>query len=276
MRIEQKKKIITKSLIVLLLFITLAFFCCIRKEKPEYVFNSAIRLWKKGAYYKSLKTFESFLDLYSNHNLSPKVSLWIGDIRYIYLNNPIQAIYDYRRLIKNYPKSEYASKAQWKIAEVLSNDLLEKIISIKEYQNFIRLYPFHPLVPKAYYNIAEAYIYLEDYGQAITELELFVRKYPKAEIIQKVYYKLGELYFLVKSFTKAISFLEKAHNLDNNKTNSETIKLIAECYINKGEIQRGIDLYKKILDYEPENITISKRIESLETRLNIKEKRQKW
>lgn len=265
-----------KKVIIIIFFLTIS---CFRKDKPEEIFSYAIELWNEGKFNLAIKKFEDFLDTYSDHKLSPKANLWIGDIRYIYLNNPVQSVYDYKNLLKRYPESEYCAEAQWKIAKILTEDIQDKNIGIKEYQTFIKLFPNHELIPDAYYNIAEAYIYLEDYIQAITELELLIKRFKKANILQKALYKLGELYCLVKDFNKAINFLEKAYKFSNNQEKRLQIKeLKADCYINKGEIIKGLRLYEEIIKNDPQNKSLQERINSLRNRidLTIKEDDQNW
>lgn len=265
-RNEKKKNRQTLLFIIFLLMIT----GCVCNKDPENAFDSAIKLWSEGKYEKSKKAFETFIDLYPNHPLTPKAFFWIGDIQYIYLNDPLQALYSYRRIVKKYLKSEYAPKAQWKIAKILCEDLLEKSRCIKEYQIFIKLFPKHPRAANAQYNIAEAYAYLDDYRQAITEFEFFLSKYPDSEIKTKIFHRLGELYSLVEIFPKAIHFLNKAYESSKEEMMRQQVKkTLAECYASKGDLSKSLGIYEEIIKEEPDNEILRKRVESLRSRLKI-------
>lgn len=256
------------------LLLTTIFFItsCARREREENIFNEAVNFWQEGKYQKAIKSFEAFIDLYSDHELAPKAINWIGDIKYIYLNKPIQALYDYRSLVKKYPKSKEAREAQWKISKAIFETASDKSLCIKEFQTFIKLYPKDPLVTKAHYYIAEAYIQLEEYGQAITELELFIKRFPNTELLKTVVFKLGELFYLTKDFSKAIHFLEWAKGLEKEKTSETQInKLMAECYISQGNIGEGLNILEETLNMEKDKTILKKRIESLKKRKEISE-----
>lgn len=274
MKKDRKKATRSNKLILLFVFF-LAQGCFLRK--PERLFDSAIRLWTETRYIESIRAFETLLDLYPDHPLAPKANFWIGDIYYIYLDDPIQAVFEYRRLVKNYAKSEYAPKAQWKIAGIMSESPTEKNHCRKEYQTFIKLFPNHPLTPNAQYHLAEAYADMGYYEQSITEFELFLGKYPASDLRPQALQRLGELYHIVKLFPRAIHFFNKAHELSTEEDTRLIIKKsLADCYVSQGEISKGLDIYEEILTADPDNKIVKHRAESLKERLKIMDTKQKY
>ena len=74
------------------------------------------------------------------------------------------------------------------------------------------------------------------------------------------------------SFNKAIDYLKEALELtEDEELIIEINKILAECYISNGDISIGIEIYKNILKQRPQNQILSKRIESLESRILIRD-----
>lgn len=108
--------------------------------------------------------------------------------------NSMEAISNYKDLIKFYPDNNLAANSQFQIADIYLNDIKDYDYSIDEFKKVIYNYDGHDVAKKSLFMIAYIYNnYLDAYTDAINNYELFLKTYPNDELAPSVKYELEGL-----------------------------------------------------------------------------------
>jgi len=130
----------------------------------------------------------------SNSNIESAEKLWSSASENRKLNNLHLAITNYKSIIENHAKTEYAVKSQFQIADIYLNDVKDYPFAINEFETLITNYPNDPSAKKAHFMVAYIYSnYLDAYSNAIENYENFLEKYPNDELIPSVEFELEGL-----------------------------------------------------------------------------------
>ena len=105
-------------------------------------------------------------------------------------------IRQFRKIVKDHPKSRFADGAQYNIgscyihAHELWKDASQK--AIEAFERLMEHYPDSEFVDDACYWKAYAYSLQEDYERAIEEYEKFAREYPQSELRKEALHQIEE------------------------------------------------------------------------------------
>lgn len=94
----------------------------------------------------------------------------------------------------------------------------------------------------------------KNYPEALTKIDVQLNKNPSA----KLYYKQGIIYNSLQNYQKALDSFTAALQLDPN--NSEIIGEIADDLAILGNQNDAVIFFKKAIDLEPENLTLSGKL----------------
>lgn len=164
-----------------------------------------------------------------------------------------KALNIFKRIIKEYPNSEFADDAQYWLGEFYSdsntvwdNDYKQ---AIREYEILIKKYPDSELIPMAYLKIGDCYRWLEDYHQAIKEYERVIKYFPTTQEAILAQRYIGMSYTALKDYKRAI---EEHQKIIDRFPNSEDAGLslldIAGIYENLKDYTKAIEIYKIYID----------------------------
>jgi tetratricopeptide (TPR) repeat protein len=95
-----------------------------------------------------------------------------------------------------------------------------------------------------------------DPQEAIKYLKLYARVSP--ENSPRVYYQLALISFFNKKNDEAVDYLNKSMEVADDFTPSKY--LLADFYETQGDLQKALDIYKRILPYEPENANLHVKV----------------
>lgn len=120
--------------------------------------------------------------------------------------NSMEAISNYKDLIKIFPNNDMAPNSQFQIADIYLNDIKDYEYSIDEFKKVISNYADHDVAKKSLFMIAYIYNnYLDAYSDAINSYDLFLNKYPNDELAPSVKYELEGLEDVKKSINLLIN-----------------------------------------------------------------------
>ena len=159
-------------------------------------------------------------------------------------NDKINAL---EKLVKSYPKSEFADDALYEIARAnISKDDPDN--AIKAYDRLITTYPRSPLARKAALEKGMTYANKEDYANAIEAYKQVIDKYPKSEEAYSAIDGLQAAYIEtnnIKEFTDYTKDLtKKGLNVSGVKEDSLTYVAAERQYMN-GNYQQATEGLKQ-------------------------------
>jgi len=137
--------------IALLFIIFIAFACS--SDNGKKIYDQAVKFYGEKKYVEALKEYQKVIDEYSSGEFREKSLMTIGTMYHMYLIPNInqtesnqKAVEYFRKLYKEYPKSEDAPKALFLSGFILSNNLQKLDEAKLAYQTFLKEYPNHELV----------------------------------------------------------------------------------------------------------------------------------
>lgn len=98
---------------------------------------------------------------------------------YANAGDPFAAIESFRRLLEEYPGSEWREEARYSLGYLFFLNQ-EYDQAIAEYRALIRDYGSHPLAAKAQYGIGDAFFNAGDLQRAVTEYRTVLERYPRS------------------------------------------------------------------------------------------------
>ena len=128
--------------------------------------------------------------------------------------------------------------------------------AIATYQALIRL---NPTFATGYDKLARLYMDLNMPEQAIPLFEKVLKLNPNAV---EAHVRLGWLYTMLKVFDKAESHLQKA--IEKMPQLTLAYHGLAEIYVQQGHLQKAIDVYRHIVQIEPDDNDAWKALHNLE------------
>ncbi len=106
-------------------------------EDAKSAYDQAFNALKDGRYAEAARRFQTFIEQYPNHELTPNAYYWLGESYYVTQNYPI-SMDTFHKLLAQYPNSQKAPDAllkigycqyelkQWSQAEATLNQVLQK------------------------------------------------------------------------------------------------------------------------------------------------------
>jgi TolA-binding protein len=207
------------------------------KQEFEYLINN----------FKSSEKFPTYLFLYAN-------------LKKLNNETPIE---DYRVIAGEFPESEHAAEALYKMAEIYYNN--------GQFQDAGQL--FNKLILEYYYTdfalqaeqyVADTYIATEKYEEAIKFYKSEISKLPlNDEVLRNqvssnskinALFKIGKAYFKINEWQKARVNLSSYLKLSKDKLFvSEAYLLIGDTYAKIDDIESAIDSYTKVDKNDTDN-----------------------
>ena len=207
--------------------------------------------------------------LYSEVAVKPETGLYrIGEY---YLKNKqySQALYAYKRYLVYYPSGAYSDDVTRKI-ELTEESLtkygqgmgpsqasapageavaFEKPAQKKEMSD----------VAKAYYN-AISLVSQQKYQEASREFKSIIDNSQDEEYVAKARFEIGRCLFYLKQYDDSIkSFTSLVQNYPKHPDLSEALFFVGTCYSRKGEKDRAVGFYKKILSMVAEDSPLCRK-----------------
>jgi outer membrane protein assembly factor BamD len=221
---------------------------------PEERLAVAIKLYEEEDYLEAIKEFEAILLQFPASGINDDATFYLGMSRFK-RGEYILGAYEFSKLIKSMPTSEFLSKSQYMLAEcyyqLSPNFSLDQKYSkkaIQEFQAFIDFFPLDEKVSEAENKIAEL------------NYKLAKKEFETGRIYEKLEYTSAAIYYYdnVMQIYHDTEFAPMAHynkiNLLVNKKNFdealESARIFVQNYPNDsriGEVKKIIsDLEKKL------------------------------
>jgi TolA-binding protein len=194
---------------------------------PEALIALGNNYYNGQAYRKAIDAFSKFIELYPNDSLAEEAKQTLSSAYYMsgqenpqllkefieqfpsdpkaalaHFNlavdfyekgNKEQALEEFRKVVINFPETEYAEDAQVNVIKIFDERKdYEKLVS--EANLFTEYFPDSPKAPLALFYKGSGYFYLGDYGKAIEAFKKIISDYPDSEYISNAKYNLDQCY----------------------------------------------------------------------------------
>jgi len=249
----------------------------------ESIYKKALDRYYKKDFDAAIQEFADFLTLYPNNELAVNCQYWMAE-SYYSMDKKSEALFEFEKVVKHYPKSDKAKDAQIKIkmitsARKTSNSSQEvkeyKNIrksylvgkyrkAIKEFNDYLVNFPNSTYAPNAYYWKAECYYSLEEHKKAIEVFKEILRLFPESEKANhaRVKIKMSQEKLGIVEYTPQELLYKKSYGLYAAKkfeaaiaSFSEYIKkypttaLVENCLYWIGECYYAMEDYDKAKSY---------------------------
>lgn len=234
-RISRSKAIIWLSF-TLALFIQATCF-----SDAETNFQEGKDLFAAGKYDEAIKLLQSAIQLDSS--ITPECTLWIGRC-YQYKANYEEAIRNYQKVLSDYPSSNSAAEAYYRIATAYEakGDTAKALLN---HQNQIESFPISEHSGKAILRIGDIYRVQGKYEQAMAQFEKAMKSYPETACRANIL--IGICYQDQQKYSEAMAALDKA--IASGNGNGSTNQFVREARLRKAECLREQKKYDEELAY---------------------------
>ncbi len=130
---------------------------------------------------------------------------------------------------------------------------------IAEMQRLIKSYPNSVYAPKAQYEIGRAYVLQNNYNKAIAEYNVVLANYPQSPVAKKAILEIGMLYENMGQTDQAIATYKKVvEKYPGSEQTNVALESIQNLYVEKNDVASYMAYTKSLGTSTVANVTISK------------------
>ncbi len=137
---------------------------------------------------------QEILKFFPQTRLQAEVYYTLGTINYHCLSLFPEAQNDFLQVIDNFPRSGYAARSQFYLAEMLADSMHNEQEAIANYQLFIDAFGRDSLVTEAALRLARLLEKKKKYTEALTAYMKIVEKNQQPEAVHQAFLSIAELY----------------------------------------------------------------------------------
>ena len=247
------------------------------KSKSNEELDQASAFLSKGDYSRALKLYQSITAKFPAGEISAKAMFLIGEINYLYLKKPQEAIEAYEEFAHTYPNDPNAQHARLNLARIYEEDLDKPQSAIICYQRVIDFAEDNDQekAPYSRWRIARNYDALGQTEQAVTEAQILIEKYPQNKYAGEAKLLLADIEYMKGDYEKAAkAYGDILAKLPEGDVAGEARLGRAACYEEQGKLDEAIADYALLLPTHREPEVIKRRIARLKAKQH--EKKGKW
>ncbi|VAV84086.1 hypothetical protein MNBD_DELTA01-726 [hydrothermal vent metagenome] len=235
---------------IALIFIAVFTAGC-SNEAEEKAFFRAERALGEGEHLEAIAFYRIFVEDFPESEFAPEAQYKIGVVYDSHLKNITKALDAYSMLLYLYPGSPEATLAREQRAKVYSSWGRHRE-SIAEYAWMLE-YGSEERAGGYRYNIALEYIKMGDYGQARIELDELIKSAPPEKLLSNAYYQVATALQLGGNYSGAVEaydlFIEK---FPGHKLTSDALLHKATVLEQSGKLKEALALMKELRVRYPE------------------------
>jgi len=217
------------------------------KGKDYVSFQLALALYRSGKVQKAIEQLENFKSNYSRSIYYENVLYLIGWINF-QQNNFYPAIYKYRNMLDELPRSKLAPLIQYSIGDAFYN-LGNYDSAIVSYETVITKYPNSPQVFDALNGIQYCYVAKGELEKAIQIIDNYVSENPASTYADQLYFKKGELYYSQRDYEKArLSYKDFITYFSQSRYISNAYYQVGKCEQYLNNLDEAIQNYKIVFN----------------------------
>jgi TolA-binding protein len=193
---------------------------------PQALFQIALLQYQEtGQYNEAKETLVSLISAHPDLSVSGDAQFYLAELYQERLDNPDEAVANYRLLVESYPQNRFSVESLKRVAEIMQ-DKENYVEAIASYYQIFELYPKDTYTPEAILEIESLYRRrLENYEKAIETLKLYADQFPQREDAAERLYDAGEMYrdelnnkqAAIDTYTEVINKFPNSDYADNAK-----------------------------------------------------------
>jgi TolA-binding protein len=162
---------------------------------PQALFQIALLQYEETGQYSLAKdTFVSLISAHPDLSVSGDAQFYLAELYDEKLDNPDEAVANYRVLVESYPSNRFAVESLKRVAGIME-DKDNYVEAIAAYYQIFELYPKNTYTPEAILEIENLYRRrLENYEKAIETLKLYADQFPQREDAAERLFDAGDIY----------------------------------------------------------------------------------
>jgi len=185
-------------------------------DSPEKVTASLLMAevhYKNGQYEESKFMFKSFLELYPAHQLADRAYFFMAmsdfqlmDIETRDQTSAQNALEEFERFLKMFPKSRYQPQAEAKRKQCLESLARNQMeigkfyfrtssfgSAITRFQQLMAAYPDQPFMDEVLFLLGESFLNEQSFEKAKKNYQELIRKYPRSEFVKEARARLRDM-----------------------------------------------------------------------------------
>lgn len=228
-------------------------------------YDDAERAWERGEYRRAVELFQKVADEYPSDPLAGKASFRKGNTYLLFLRQESDAILAFRDLIERDPQGSWSHQAQKLLCEIFEERLEDYLQAIVEYQRLLNLSHSPEEASEAQLGVARCYFKLGDFSQACLEYEKHIETYPEGPFHDKALQGLANCYYVSRRYRSAITFYQRIREESADpQIKAEASFGLASCLAEAGDREEALEEFRRIVDTHPNGDLVKQRIERLQ------------
>jgi len=200
-----------------------------------------------GDAFQAIITFRKLLVDYPQSDYRQEAQYSLG---YLYFQNQEyeRAEQEYSSLIEDYPRDPLAAKAQYSIGDALFNAGNFEA-SVAAYQKVLERYPNSPFVADAATSIQYALIAMDDEERARQIIDDFSAKHPNSPVVDELHFRQAEAKFQSGQTAEArLAFQQFVRTAKSTKLLPEAYYYLGSIYSDAGKEQEAETYLRQVVD----------------------------
>jgi len=162
---------------------------------PQALYQIGLLQYQEtGKYTEAKDTFISLITSHPDLSVAGDAQFYLAELYENKLDNPDEAVTNYRVLVESYPENRFAVESLKRVAQIME-DKDNYVEAIASYYQIFELYPENNYTPEALLEIENLYHNrLENYDKAIETLKLYATQFSQREDAAERLFDAGDIY----------------------------------------------------------------------------------
>ncbi len=249
----------------------LALLCAGCVTRDQTLFQEAEDLWLSDRYEEAVANLRVVAEQYPDSSLAGQALFRLGEIYYLNLDNPQKALDYFTRVTERTEGDELNLKAREYLGDIYAISLRNFDMSVFQYKRILKDHRGKVEEDKYQYKIADAYFHKGDFAQAEIEYQTFLERYKDSPLVLDAKYQVANCRFVVGMSAMALDLFTKIlKDYPNSKYEYDVRLGIAISLDELGRLKDALKEYKKMFKKYPEKKILTKKISSIQQRLEKK------
>lgn len=237
-------------------------------SEPQQLLTKGIKLEGLGRAPEALQKFRLLLQEYPESEEAAAALYRVARLWDFDLLEPQRALLKYLQLERDYPDSKDVHSAREAAARIVKYDLRDDMQAIGYYQ---RLLDSQQGQPDQYlYEIADSYFRLDNYSQARIELENLLAEYPESPLVADVLHRKAIILTFESRFDEAQQDWQSLMEQFPDSTYQGQARFnLAILLEEKGELEQALVEYLQLEDFS-RPLLLEQKINHLKRRIEVR------
>jgi TolA-binding protein len=239
---------------------------------PDDHFQEAAADYDRGRFEDAVEHYRDYLAEHPDGSRSAEALYRTGETLYYALDRRAEAVKRFRRLVNDYPASDYAYRAREIMAPMFRDEIKDYQQAVLEFKWLAAQRPNQPKGRRYLYEAARCYLAAENYPAAILEFGRFLEIYPDSELAPQVYDEIAGAYMVLEQFDPAAFILSRLiQRWPDNEVRPAAEFKIAQIMEAQYRYAEAMTIYQSLLDRYENREAVEIRLAGVKQRRDRKQ-----